>query len=113
MTGIDTTSVTIGGQDYLMLDWNLKTAQKISPPLDLLKNPELEDRVGVLAKIIFLGLQESYPELTEDFILQNAKYYELPGFMDAINAQLYKKKPQTKDPEVTNQLIGEKSTQEL
>jgi len=110
MTNITSTPVTIGGQEYLIQDINLRTAKKIFPYMKALSNPEHSNYMDAMGKVITFCLQQMDPQITEDFVVDNMQFCELSDVMEMISAQLTKKKQMK--PAMSNPSTGESYTQE-
>jgi hypothetical protein len=106
---IDGEKVIIGGKEYIFADLNFKAVKKVFPYIQLLNDPSNAGYMDAVSKIVTIGLQRNYPDITEDFIDENLELAEMPDLMEIITKQLTKKKNQAIPAQVTNPSIGENS----
>lgn len=112
---IDGIKVIIGGSEYIIADFNLRAVQKIAPYLKdfHIGDGATEVQMESVAKVITAALQRNYPDINEDWVLDNLNSYEIIEVMAAIGQQFSKKKPTTAAATVTSTLTGAESTPSL
>lgn len=97
---VEGTAIEIGGKPYVMPNLNFRSLQKLEPFLKEISG------VDLIIKMAYLALLRNYPDITEEYIADNAEDYEFRHIAEVVKDNQGKRK----SPAAKQLLTGDTST---
>ena len=81
---IEGTTVTLGGQSFVMPPLNFKALKKYLPAIGKFQSNKVTvEQMGLMTEVIQSALVRNYPDVTQDFIEENLDLRNMTGIFEA------------------------------